>query len=346
MLSGEVESVRMSFEDLRALLEKILLGAGASPEIAAILADNCASCERDGCHSHGIFRIPGYVGTLRSGWVDGAAIATLSDIGPSYMRIDARNGYAQPALVRFTPHILKVLQTTGLAVVAIANSHHFSALWPDLETFAKLGFVGLTVVTGGCVVVPPGGKKRVLGTNPIAFATPVSDAEPLIFDFATSTMSHGDLRIAAKAERRVPLGTGVDEDGHLTEDPVRIRDGGGILPFGGHKGAAISLMVEILASALTGGKFAAEVDFTGFPGAETPVTGQLLIFIDPARGGNGGFSDRVRDLLEILRDAGQERFPSQQRYQRRAAALEEGIPIRAADLENLEAFANGGNPAR
>jgi delta1-piperideine-2-carboxylate reductase len=168
----------------------------------------------------------------------------------------------------------------------------------------------------------------------------------MIFDFATSNMSHGDLTIAADAGRKVPYGTGVDNKGQLTDDPDAIIRDGGILPFGGHKGAAISLMVEVLASALTGGKFSAEVDFSGYPGATTPKTGQLLIFIDPVRGGNGEFANRVRDFLEMLRYAGQKRFPSQQRYERRANAVTAGIPIDKADLQNLEAFANGARLAQ
>ncbi|MBP2236492.1 delta1-piperideine-2-carboxylate reductase [Sinorhizobium kostiense] len=340
------DSIKISFEDLRALLKRIFLKAGAAQTVADILADNCAACERDGCHSHGIFRMPGYVTNLETGWVDGRAVPTAQEVGPSFLRIDARNGFAQPSFEAFRPQIGQIIEATGVAVVAINNSHHFSALWPELEPFAQVGFVGISVVTGGCVVVPPGGRKRVLGTNPIAFATPVGGSDPLIFDFATSNMSHGDLTIAAGAGRKVPYGTGVDRHGRLSDDPVVINDGGGILPFGGHKGAALSLMVEVLASALTGGKFAAEVDFTGYPEANAPKTGQLLIFIDPRRGGNVGFSNRVRDLLEMLRHAGQERFPSQQRYQRRAAAMKDGIPIRAADFENLEALAIGGSPAR
>ncbi|WP_026621534.1 delta1-piperideine-2-carboxylate reductase (plasmid) [Ensifer sp. WSM1721] len=338
---SEGDSVTISFEELRALLKRIFLGAGTAQSVADILADNCAACERDGCHSHGIFRMPGYVTNLESGWADGRAVPTAQEAGPSFLRIDARNGFAQPVFEAFRPRIGQMIEATGVAVVAINNSHHFSALWPELEDFARQGYVGLSVVTGACVVVPPGGRKRVLGTNPIAFATPVAGADPLIFDFATSNMSHGDLTIAAGAGRKVPHGTGVDGEGRLSDDPVAIDEGGGILPFGGHKGAAISLMVEVLASALTGGKFAAEVDFTGYPGANAPKTGQLLIFIDPVRGGNGGFASRVSDFLHMLRDAGQERFPSQQRYQRRAAALKDGIQIRAADFDNLNALANG-----
>lgn len=334
------DTVTLSFEDLRALLKRIFLKHGASESVAAILADNCAACERDGCHSHGIFRMPGYVRNLDTGWADGKAEPSAEEVGPSFLRIDARNGFAQPAFERFRSRIAGMIAATGVAVVAIRHSHHFSALWPELEDFARDGIVGLSLVTGATVVVPPGGRKRVLGTNPIAFATPVAGSYPVIFDFATSNMSHGDLRIAAGAGRKVPMGTGVDGEGRLSDDPVAINEGGGILPFGGHKGAALSFMVEVLASALTGGKFAAEVDFTGYPGADAPKTGQLLIFVDPRRGGNDAFAERVAHFIAMLRDAGQDRLPSEQRYQRRARSVSAGINLSATDLERLKLLAN------
>lgn len=343
MEAKAADKITLSFAALRGLLETIFLRLGASQTVASVLADNCAACERDGCHSHGIFRMPGYVRNIQTGWADARAVPTASEVGPSFLRIDARNGFAQPAFETFRLQIARMLQDTGVAVVAINNSHHFSALWPELEPFAQEGHVGLSVVTGYQVVVPPGGRKRVLGTNPIAFATPVAGSAPVIFDFATSTMSYGDLRIAAGKGRKVPMGTGVDREGRLSDDPAAIEEGGGILPFGGHKGAALSMMVEVLASALTGGQFAAEVDYTGFPGADAPKTGQLLIFIDPRRGGNDRFSDRVADLVALLRDAGQERLPSQQRYERRARSLAEGISILKKDHEALLGFAGQGD---
>lgn len=329
----------IGFEALRALLQRIFLRHGTNERVAAILADNCAACERDGCHSHGIFRIPGYVASLSSGWVDGRADPVATRVGPSYLRIDAKNGFAQSAVSRFEKEILSILEETGIAVVALRDAHHFSALWPDLEPFANNGYLGLTMVTGGRVVVPPGGRKRILGTNPIAFATPVAGTDPMIFDFATSAMSHGDLRIAADAGRPVPAGTGVDAAGRPTTDPHEIHDGGGILPFGGHKGAALSLMVEILASGLTGGRFSAEVDFTGFPGAETPCTGQVLILLDAARSGNEGFSQRIRAFLDAVRDAGQERLPSDRRLAHRRLSERQGIAVSRLDLARLRALA-------
>jgi len=338
MTTADPTPRRLPFHQLVGLLREILVKSGVSQANAEILATNCATCERDGSHSHGLFRIPGYVSTLASGWVDGRAVPRVEDAGPSYVRIDANNGFAQPALAAGRALLVEKVRQSGVAVAAIRNSHHFSALWPDLEPFACEGLVGLSFVTGIACVIPLGGRKPVFGTNPLAFATPVEGHEPLAFDFATSVMSNGDVRIAAQAGRRLPPNSGVNRDGVPTDDPAAILNGGALVPFGGHKGASIILMVEILASALTGGQFSSEVDFSAHPGAETPRTGQLILLIDPARGGNAAFSGRVASLLETVRGAGQQRLPGDRRYRVRRDVEAHGVPISEEQLARLQSY--------
>ncbi|MBL0373951.1 Ldh family oxidoreductase [Rhizobium sp. KVB221] len=332
-------NIFLPVSDLTDLLTRIFIRNGVSRDSAGILAANCAWCERDGSLSHGIFRMPGYVATLKSGWVDGCAKATTEIAGAAFLRVDAQNGFAQPAWQDSLPQVFKMVSEQGVAVVAIRNSHHFSALWPDLEPLADKGLIALSMVTGLACVAPYGGRRPVFGTNPIAFATPVADAHPMIFDFATSSISNGDLRIAAKSGHQIPPESGIDASGNLSADPSAILSGGALLPFGGHKGAAISLMVEILASGLTGGLFSSEVDFSSHPGAESPRTGQVIIAIDPQRGGNGAFERRVRQLIDTVRDAGQTRLPSDRRYRTRELALSNGIPLSQEQHEALLAMA-------
>lgn len=321
------DAPRISYEELARRLEEIFIEEGVLQSAAEILARNCAMCERDGSHSHGVFRVSGYRNSLRSGWVDGRAQARILKVSGSFIRIDAANGFAQPALSAAKDVIQSMIGEAGVALISIANSHHFSALWPDVEPFAVSGLIALTFVTGGLSVMPPGASKRLLGTNPFAFAVPVAGSRPLVMDFATSAMSNGDLRIASQEGRRVPFGVGVKLDGSPTDDPGEIVDAGGILPFGGHKGLGLSLVVEILASALSGGAFSHEVDFSGHPGAETPCTGQCLIVIDPARGAKHPFSARVALLLDLLRAEGVERLPGDRRYEHRDKNSRLGIPI-------------------
>ena len=338
MTRGPAE-LRIRFDDLRSLLRRIFLNNATSNSVADILAANCAGCERDGAISHGIFRIPGYLASLASGWVDGKAEPDVNPASPSFIRIDARNGFAQPALVAGAEAINTAVARTGIAIVAIRDSHHFSALWPDVEPFAREGLLALTFVNGLANVVPHGGHTPVYGTNPIAFATPVAGGEPLVVDQATSVMANGEVRLHARANTALPPGAGVDSAGRPSTDPHAILAGGALNTFGGYKGSSIALMVELMAGALTGGQLSFENDFGDRVGAQTPKAGQLLIVIDPARGGNSEFARRVAYLCSRLIEAGQDRLPGQRRYASRRDAERFGIPISEENLVQLKALA-------
>ena len=146
-------------------------------------------------------------------------------------------------------------------------------------------------------------------------------------DLATSAMSHGDLQLAGDAGRHVPFGVGIGADGHDTTDPAEIITERGLLPFGGHKGFALSLMIEVLAGALTGGAFSFEADISVSSASPSPCTGQLMVVIDAGRGANDAFSARVAHLMGFLRAAGVSRLPADERYRTRVLSGENGIPV-------------------
>jgi delta1-piperideine-2-carboxylate reductase len=329
----------ISFEDLSDLLARVLERHGTRPDIARIIGENCAMCERDGSASHGIFRIKGYLGSLTSGWVDGRATPRIEDVAPAFCRVDASNGFAQSALAQVRTLALDKAKTNGAAVVAIRNSHHLSALWPDVEPFAREGLIALSVVNSFQCTVPHGGKEPVFGTNPIAFAAPRASGDPIVFDMATSALANGDVQIAMREGKQLPAGAGVDAQGRPTTDPKAVLEGGALLTFGGHKGTAISIMIELLGAALTGGHFSWEFDWSSYPGAATPHTGQLIILIDPTLTGGLPFPVRSDTLVAKLREAGMTRMPGERRYRNRKRAQLDGIAIDSAELARLQQLA-------
>lgn len=332
--------VRMPFAELQGLLQSIFQRHGCSAAVAGVLAHNCASAQRDGAHSHGVFRMPGYVSTLASGWVNGCAIPQVTDVAAGFVRVDAGGGFAQPALAAARAMLVEKARSAGIAVLAIHNSHHFAALWPDVEPFADEGLVALSVVNSMTCVVPHGARKPLFGTNPIAFAAPCAGHDPIVFDMATSAMAHGDVQIAARAGQQLPEGMGVDADGQPTTDPKAILEGGALLPFGGHKGSALSMMVELLAAALTGGHFSWEFDWASHPGAKTPWTGQLIIVIDPSKAEGDRFAQRSRELVEQMQAVGLSRMPGERRYREREIAQREGVAVTEVELQELKAMAS------
>lgn len=334
-----VDTQTISFGDLSELLRQIFLRHGTSANVATVLAENCASAERDGSHSHGIFRIKGYLSSLAAGWVDGQAVPQVEDVGAGFVRVDAGGGFAQPAMQAAKALLIEKARTAGIAILAIRNSHHFAALWPDVEPFAQEGLVALSVVNSMTCVVPHDAQGPLFGTNPIAFAAPRSGGQPIVFDMATSAIAHGDVQIAAREGRRLPPGMGVDRAGQPTRDPAAILDGGALLPFGGYKGSALSMMVELLSAALTGGHFSFEFDMSTRPGAQTPWTGQTIIVIDPDKGSGQAFAQRSEELVRQLYQVGQQRMPGDRRYRQREKSLQQGIVLSAEDWIRLQSLA-------
>ncbi len=326
---------------LAALIARAFERHGMSTRNATLVAAVVAAAERDGAASHGLLRMDGYIGTLRSGWVDGAAMPVVTQPAPAIVAVDARNGFAQVALEAAREAAVATARRQGLAAVCIHDSHHFAALWPDVEPFAEQGLIALTVVNTRSRVAVWGGRRKMLGTNPMAFACPCGDGPPVVWDQASSQRAQGEVLKARLEGRPVPDGVGIDAAGEPATDPAAILDGGALLPFGGHKGAGIAFMVEVLAAALTGGCFGFQDESPKFPGAQTSRAGQFLLLIDPARGPGGDVPGRIASLVAMLREAGAQRLPGDERRRRRARAAREGIEVPDAAHAKLLALAEG-----
>jgi delta1-piperideine-2-carboxylate reductase len=329
---------KIEFSQLCQTIEGILLANGLNARGSRIVAETVAMAERDGSSSHGLMRLQGYVSTLKSGWVNRGATPVVMDVAPGLVVTDADNGFAQIALADSRQLLIAKARAQGVTACAIRNAHHFAALWPDIEDFAREGFIALTTVNTRGYMIVWDGNKKVLGTNPMAFACPRRSGPPIVWDQASSTISHGDLLIAAKESRQLAPGIAVDTEGNATIDPQAVLQGGAFLPFAGHKGSAIAFMVEILSAAVTGGHFGFEDRAAEFPGARTSHAGQFVLLLDPLRTVGEEFFLRLEEFLDRLVASGVKRFPGDHRYSRRARALEEGIPVTAEQDEMMRSL--------
>src|SRR5476649_474150 len=138
--------MRIAVEELQVQVERVLVSHGLASASAAVVASTIVAAERDGSHSHGLQRLAGYLSSLKSGWVDGKAEPVVEEAGPSLLKVDARNGFAQIALARASVPLRTMAEQQGTAAMATTNSHHFAALWPDVEPFAVAGYLVLAMV--------------------------------------------------------------------------------------------------------------------------------------------------------------------------------------------------------
>lgn len=328
---------------LLARVTDIFVRCGVRPDSAVSVARVIVAGERDACKSHGIYRIEGCLKVLAAGKVMGDAVPRIHDAGKAVIEVDAMGGFSNPAFDAAVDLLAERARETGLAALVIRDCLHFSALWHDVEALADLGLAGLSMCPSYAFVAPAGGKAPLLGTNPFAFGWPRPGGDPYVFDFATSVVARGEIELHRRAGTPIPEGWALDADGHPTTDPETALSGA-MLTFGGHKGSALSTMIELLAGAMLGEFMSREaLDFMGRTDL-LPRHGALVLAFDPAtfaaRSGRDPLAEGER-LLDAIAGQGA-RLPSQRRFSARAAALANGIALSAAELEQLDRFATEG----
>ncbi len=337
--------VTLSLDEVHQLSVDALTGQGVSQDQAGAVADIVTAAERDDCKSHGLFRIPGYAASAISGKVTGDAVPEVDDLSPAVIRVDAMNGYAPLALARGCEPLIERARSQGIAAMTVNNNYHFAALWPEVERLCDAGLVGFAFVSAKAFVAPPGGIQALYGTNPMAFGWPRQNGEHMIFDQASSASARGEIMIHQRDGKEIPDGWAIDAEGNPTNDPAAGL-AGAQLPFGGYKGGAIALMIELLAGALIGDVFSFEASVQDNADGGPSRGGELLIAIDPARFNAGAGADASMAHAETLFSelAKQEgtRLPSARRYAARQRTVTEGIQIVESLYESCRALCQPG----
>lgn len=335
------DTVHSTLDAIFDLTFGALMASGSNRENAEAVAEVVWKAERDGCLSHGIFRVPGYCDALKANAVNGNAAPKIIDQAPGVVRVDAENGLAPLPMKVGRPALIEKAKSQGIATLSIANSAHFAALWPDVEPLADSGLVAMNFVNSRAFVAPAGGKQAVFGTNPMAFAVPRPGKPPMVFDQASSASARGEIMLAARDGHPVPEGSGLDQNGQPTTDPAAILKGVQ-LPFGGYKGGAIAMMVEILAACITGGdtSLEGEAAYTGHNGPS--AAGHLVIAIDPSKFGNDRFLERVETMFQSMLADEDVRLPGDRRLVNRQQTPERGVHTPKALYDKVVAIRDGG----
>lgn len=243
---------------LRQLVFEIFHAAGAPPAVAQRIADSLVESNLVGHDSHGVLRVPEYVERIRAGTLQLHGEVQIVYETPATALIDCQWNLGQVAVSQGVAIAIAKARATGIGMVVLGHCDHTGRVGEYVVSAAQQEMIGQLVCNGslpGGIVAPFGGARRALGANPMAWALPVADRPPLFFDFATSAVAHGKLQVAADKGELVPEGWIIDKQGRPTRNPHDQFDDGAILPFGGHKGYALSVMIELLGGGLSGAGF-------------------------------------------------------------------------------------------
>ena len=322
------DQVTLTLADVEDLAARVLGAHGCDPANAQAVAANMTAAERDGAKSHGLFRLPAHVRHLDEGVANGRAAPVLSRPAPALVQVEGARAFAPVAHRAGLEALAETARAQGIAALAIRDVVHIAALWPECEALADEGLVAMAVTSSPAYVAPAGGTRPFFGTNPMAFAWPRAGHPPMVWDQAAAATARGEIMMAARAGEPVAESAGIDAAGNPTTDPAAILDGGAQLAFGGYKGAAIALMVDLLAGPLID-QVASHEAVPSFAGGLVPG-GELILAIDPARLGGTSGLDRAERLFAALTASGDSRLPGDRRHAARARGRAEGVAIPAA----------------
>lgn len=334
-----MEKVTLSLEEARDRALRALEGAGVSRENAVSVAEASVAANRDGIVSHGLAMMVKFCEHARCGKIDGRAEPVLERLSSAALRVDARDGFAHPAIDLGFRDLVPMARETGVAALALTNSYNCGVLGYHVDRLAQEGLVGLGFTNAPASIAPTGGAKAVVGTNPVALAVPGANGRPeLLIDQSSSVVAKSEVVMHAGADKPIPEGWALDADGNPTTDPKAALAGGTMVPTGGAKGVGQALIVEVFAAAIAGATLGIHASSFGDNTGGPPRTGQFFLAVDPVRFGGDRFDDNMQALLSAIESQDGARLPGSRRFQNRRRAETEGIEVSRAVLDKLASY--------
>lgn len=337
----------ISVADLTAKCKDLLMRAGVPELAAARTAETLVSADARGISSHGVIRLARYIDCMKSGGIKPDAEIQIIDEGPAFIRASAAGGLGIPASYEVTERLIAKAASMPLAAATVNHSDHYGAAGFYAMKCAEAGLIGFSMSNTCPLIAVSGAASAGIGNNPFAYAAPAGKYRAVLFDICMSVVASGKLIIAAADNKPIPEGWILDKDGKPTTDPNEIYNGAIMLPFGGHKGYGLAMMVEMLSGVLAGAGMLSGVNsWNTVPGRDAD-TGHFFLTINPAFfGGLDNFVKRMESVIDELKSStkadGVDKiyYPGELEFISEAKANDQGIDLPDASAAELERAAN------
>jgi LDH2 family malate/lactate/ureidoglycolate dehydrogenase len=313
---------------------------------ALIVADCLVKANLRGLDSHGVARIPIYAKRLRLGLVNPCPTLALNRVAPSAAHLDGDDGMGMVVGTKAVKEAIAIAQETGIGLVGVHRSTHYGmAAYYVLQATAA-DHIGFAFTNSSPGMAPFGGTKPILGVNPLSVGVPAGRRPAVILDMAMSGIARGKMRLAAMHGEPIAEGLGVDAQGRPTTDGMAVFGGGAVHPFGGPKGSALAIWMEIMGGVLTGAAFAGEMKslYEDFSGPQR--IGHVFMAIRPDLFlPMAEFKHRMDAMIERLKESqpadgfDEVLMPGEPEVRREEERTRTGIPLTAEVLASLEAEA-------
>jgi (2R)-3-sulfolactate dehydrogenase (NADP+) len=335
----ESDRLRLSPKAARSLIFGALTGAGTLPKNAGYFADAVLDTELSGLEGHGFYWLQYYCEHAQSGKVDGKAVPKVTKLSPVAFRVDAKHGFAHPAIEKGFSKLIPAARKNGIAGMAVHNSYNAATLGYHTGYLAKNGLLAFGFTNSTPAIAPVGGRKPVIGTNPLSFAVPGKSGKiAFLIDQSASAVTWTAVKLAADEGRSIPLGWALDAEGKPTTDPAQGL-AGSMAPAGSHKGFGAGLIVEVMCAALAGAKRGPEIGSFMANDGKPIDCGQFFIALEPEAFSGGDFAKQVKALANSITGQEGARLPNARREANQKRLTKEGLPIDRALYERLKSFA-------
>ena len=322
--------------ELHAFCVEAMRKAGMRDADARTTADVLVTTDTWGITTHGTKSLRQYLLRMRSGGLDPLAEPQVVSEGPSWAILDGRNAMAMVASCAGMELAARKAQDAGLGYVGVKNSCHFGAAGYYAMIAAQRDLIGLAMSNADPNMVVPGGRGKIVGNNPFAYAAPAGEEKPILLDIALSAVAAGKIHAATTlGKRTIPDNWLVDQDGLPTSDPDMYPFRACLVPMAGHKGYGLALMVEVLAAVLAGAGVTREVKSWMLDDPSKPTQhGHAFLAVNvgalmPIEQFKARMDQMIREIRGAPKAKGSERIylPGEMEWERREEALKNGMEL-------------------
>jgi (2R)-3-sulfolactate dehydrogenase (NADP+) len=291
-----------------------------------------------GLAGHGFFWLQYYCQHALSGKVNGKAKPKVKMLSPVAIHVDANGGFAHPAIEAGFKKLAPAARKFGVAAMAVHQSYNAATLGFHTAYLARQGLLAFGFTNATPSMAPVGGKKPVIGTNPLSLAVPGKEGKiAFLIDQSSSQVPWTAVKLASEARRKIPLGWALDADGQPTDDPDRGL-AGSMAPAGGYKGFGQGLIVEVMCAAMTGSNLGPQMG--SFMDDDKPIgCGQFFIAFAPKKFAGSSFDRQIAALVSSITSQPGARLPNSRRIANIARAKRHGLQIEEGLLARLKGFA-------
>lgn len=240
---------------IQRFIQLTFIACGMAKDNAILAANVLTEADLRGIDSHGIARLSGYVRLIKKNRVKVNPQVIITHQTPSTANINADKGLGLTVAPYAMEIAINKAKNAGTGWVAIHNSNHFGIAAYHAMLALPHNMIGIALTNASPLVSPTHSKERMLGTNPICIAVPSKKYQPFVVDMATSNAANGKLEIAQRQNKEVPLGWVITASGEDSTNANELKNGGSLLPLGGHKGYGLGAAVDILSAVLSGANY-------------------------------------------------------------------------------------------